>query len=355
MSLYKRGSIYWIKITTPSGKLVRESTGTGDKTQAQEYHDRLKADYWREAKLGEKPDRFWAEAAATWLKERATKASIQTDALRLEKLHPKLGGLRLSQITRARVKEITDEMQASGLSHATLNHYVATVRQILNAASREWEWGNVVPHFKTYPKDNVRYRFGNRDEMLRLLAALPEHLRALATTALATGLRKGTLLQLTWRNVDVVERSLMIEGRIMKGRRFHMIPLNQTAWRVIEAQRGKHDSAIFTFRGAPLRDFNEETLRRACERSGVDDFKFHDFRKTFASWLAKAGVPDRVIKILGAWQLDVASDASLRYIWSDLEALREAVCVIDMELGLAPDTQGTKQAQTRWQRWASQR
>src|SRR5690606_5708904 len=47
---------------------VRCSTGTADRKAAQEYHDRLKAQMWRTAKLGETPDRTFDEAALEMLK-----------------------------------------------------------------------------------------------------------------------------------------------------------------------------------------------------------------------------------------------------------------------------------------------
>lgn len=55
MSLYKRGSTWWIRFTTPSGELVRRSAQTEDKKAAQELHDKLKAESWRVRKLGQTP------------------------------------------------------------------------------------------------------------------------------------------------------------------------------------------------------------------------------------------------------------------------------------------------------------
>ena len=44
MSLYKRNDSphWWVKISH-SGRTIQRSTGTEDKSQAQEYHDKLKA------------------------------------------------------------------------------------------------------------------------------------------------------------------------------------------------------------------------------------------------------------------------------------------------------------------------
>ena len=47
MSLYKRGSTWGIDFTTPSGERIRRSADTSTKVEAQELHDRLKAEHWR--------------------------------------------------------------------------------------------------------------------------------------------------------------------------------------------------------------------------------------------------------------------------------------------------------------------
>ena len=55
MSLRKRGGIWWVDFVAPNGERVRRTTETANKNQAQEFHDRLKSELWRLAKLGEKP------------------------------------------------------------------------------------------------------------------------------------------------------------------------------------------------------------------------------------------------------------------------------------------------------------
>lgn len=83
MSLFKRGKTWWFDFTTASGERVRRSAGTDDKTQAQELHDKLKAESWRVAKLGEKPRRTWDEAAYKWLMETEHKKSHREVWLKL--------------------------------------------------------------------------------------------------------------------------------------------------------------------------------------------------------------------------------------------------------------------------------
>jgi hypothetical protein len=83
MSLFKRGKTWWIDFTTLGGERVRRYAGTKNKSQAQELHDRLKAESWRIAKLGEKPKRTWDEVAYKWLMESQFKKSHREDVTKI--------------------------------------------------------------------------------------------------------------------------------------------------------------------------------------------------------------------------------------------------------------------------------
>lgn len=80
MSLYKRGNVWWVRFTTPSGREIRETTSTSDRRQAQEYHDRRKADFWRISQLGERPRHTWQDAVVRWHDLRHTWASWHVQA-----------------------------------------------------------------------------------------------------------------------------------------------------------------------------------------------------------------------------------------------------------------------------------
>jgi len=71
MSLYKRNdsSYWWGKITIPSKSPVQRSTGTRGKVAAQEFHDRLAAELWRESRLGDRPTYRWEDAVLRFLPE----------------------------------------------------------------------------------------------------------------------------------------------------------------------------------------------------------------------------------------------------------------------------------------------
>ena len=100
MSLYRRTDSphWWVKIGH-SGRTIQHSTGTEDKAQAREYHDKLKASLWEQERLGVKPRRSWKEAVIRWLAETSEKVTHGEDIRKLRWLDSFLGNLMLDEIT----------------------------------------------------------------------------------------------------------------------------------------------------------------------------------------------------------------------------------------------------------------
>lgn len=108
MSLYKRGKAWWIRFTAANGQRIHQSTETADRTAAQELHDTLKAQHWREAKLGERPVYVWEQAVVRWCQETAHKASHAENLKLLRWFDPHLRGWRLDAITCDKIRQLGD-------------------------------------------------------------------------------------------------------------------------------------------------------------------------------------------------------------------------------------------------------
>jgi integrase len=59
---------------------------------------------------------------------------------------------------------------------------------------------------------------------------------------------------------------------------------------------------VFTYRGRPIAWANTRAWREALKRAGIVDFRWHDIRHTWASWLVQNGTPLFVVQEMGAWQ-----------------------------------------------------
>lgn len=217
MSLLKRNNIWWIDFTTPSGKRIRRTTATENKVEAQEFHDRLKAEFWRVQKLGDRPTYTWDQAGIRWLDETQHKNTHQDDVSKLTWLQQFLRGKILMEISRDEIISI-GEIKKRESSAATANRYLALIRAILNKACDEWEWIDKAPKVKMYKEIKRRVRWITVEQVKILLNELPSHQKVVTLFALSTGLRQSNVLNLTWQQVDLKRKTAWIYGDQAKGK-----------------------------------------------------------------------------------------------------------------------------------------
>ncbi len=333
MSLFKRkdSPYWWVKLTPRSGPPIQRSTGTADKVAAQEYHDKLKASLWDQERLGIKPKRTWREAVVRWLEETSEKATHKEDKKKLVWLHAYLGDLVLDDITLDVIDRIRSARLKEG-SKGTCNRYLALVRAILRRSCDEWEWVDKVPKVRLFKESSNRERSLTVEQAKRLLDELPEHQREVALFALATGLRQSNVLRLEWGQVNLEQRHAWIHGWQSKNRRPISVPLNDTAIAVLGRQVGKHPERVFTFRGNPLNSTNNKAWISALKRAGIEDFRWHDLRHTWATWQRQAGTPTHELQRLGGWRTGAMVE---RYAHLAPDHLAVAASRLDSVLGAA--------------------
>jgi len=301
MSLYKRGEVWWFAFTAPNGQRVRKSTQTQNRKEAEEYHDRLKSEYWRRYKLKEKPRRLWQEAVVQWLYEHQHKRTHETDIRKLKWIDPYLRDKYLDDIDRELIDSIAEAKEADGRSPATVNRYLALIRAILRAAWLEWNWIEKAPKIRMRKEPKKRVRFLNRRDAERLLSELPAHLSAIARFALCTGLRMNNIVQLKWSQVDLEQHLAWIHPDESKSGNAIGVPLNSEAREVLRQQYGKHHQRVFTYEGKPVLRASTHAWYKACKRAGIENFRFHDLRHTWASWHAQQGTPLNILQEMGGW------------------------------------------------------
>jgi integrase len=341
VSLYKRGSVWWVKIRGRGGRVLRRTTGTSDKRKAQELHDKLLAERWRVEKLGESPERTWDEAAEQWLVETKHKADHIRDEAKIEWLKSYLGGMMLHEVTRDTVRLI-GERKLRETSPGTANRYLALIRSILRKAAYEWEWIDSPPKVRLYKEPTRRVRWLTRVEAERLLSELPPHQAQAARFALATGLRQRNVLDLRWEDVDLVRRTAWVHPDQAKAKRAICVPLNADAVRVLEALEGVHPTHVFSYRGEPIKNINTKAWKAALRRAGIEDFRWHDLRHTWASWHAQSGTPQHVLQELGAWESSSMVRRYAHFGPGHLAAYAEAIVSPPAEVGTPSEDSGAE-------------
>jgi len=325
MSLYKRGNTWWVSFTAPSGERIRSSARTENKTLAQEYHDQLKAEHWRIHNLGERPRRTWQEAVVRWLADRKEKADLEKDVGKLKWLDSHLGHRYLDQIDRDLIDGI-GQLKRDESSASTANRYLALIRAILRMARDEWDWIDRVPRFRLYQEPKKRVRWLTQSEALRLLNELPPHLRAMAAFSLATGLRQRNVSYLRWDQVDIGRGMAWIHADQSKSKKAFAVPLNQDARSILVQQRGQHDVYCFAYQGNPVDRTSTRAWQRALARAGIQDFRWHDLRHTWASWHVQNGTSLHELMELGGWS---SFEMVLRYAHFAGEHLKAAAAHVE--------------------------
>ncbi|RFC40414.1 MAG: Site-specific recombinase XerD [Candidatus Nitrotoga sp. CP45] len=323
MSLYKRNdsSVWWVKLHH-SGKIIQRSTGTADKVKAQEYHDKLKSSLWEQERLGVKPSYSWQQAVVRWLEETTHKSSRIDDLYHLRQLDKYLGGFNLVDISRDKVESIITIRLKDGVSNGRVNRMLSVLRTILRKAAFDWEWIDRCPRVKILPEPKRRVRWLIHAEAERLISELPVHLAGMVRFSLETGLRQANVTGLQWSQVDLVRRCAWIHPDQAKARKAIAVPLSSAAVLVLREWIGKHQTHVFSFRNKPVMQPNNAAWNKALKRAGIDDFRWHDLRHTWASWHVQAGTPLHVLQELGGWE---SAEMVRRYAHLSSEHLAEYV------------------------------
>lgn len=189
-------------------------------------------------------------------------------------------------------------------SESTKNRYIALIRSILNACANEWGWLAEAPKLKLYSeKHRKRIRWLKSAEVERLLQCLPDYMVPLVQFSLATGLRQHNVLTLSWNQVDLARKVAWYHPDETKSGEALGVALNDTAMSVLFQQLGKHPERVFLHsRNKPLNSLNNKSWQAALADAGIENFRWHDLRHTWASWLVQSGVSLYALKEMGGWE-----------------------------------------------------
>ena len=123
------------------------------------------------------------------------------------------------------------------------------------------------------------------DELAAVRTAAPELLRDIIDFAIATCMRRGEIVRMTWADVDADARMLTIRERKDPRRKTdERIPLLGDALAIIQRQ-AQTDERVFPI----TPEWVSDNFLLACRVARVDDLVFHDLRHEGISRLFEAG------------------------------------------------------------------
>ncbi|MEU2430768.1 site-specific integrase [Streptomyces sp. NPDC007861] len=284
----------------------------------------------RSAKLSEWLP-YWLEQYVQPNRKRTTYAKYEMH-VRLY-LVPLLGSRRLESLTTANVRQMLSKV-TSQASAATAKEAHRVLRTAVTAACRDELISRNVVQLVPAPRVEPReLRPWTLDETLTFLeAARTDPLYTAFVLAVVLGLRRGEVLGVQWKDVDLDRRALTVRTTLNRGgkelyldttknRRARVIPiplmcvaplrwqrLRQASRRAAAGAEWQESDHVFTTRsGRPIEPRNlYRSFQRVSESAGLPRVRLHDTRHGCASLLFAAGVaPRTVMEILGHSQIAV--------------------------------------------------
>tara|TARA_R110002072_G_scaffold171703_7_gene325465 strand:+ start:175 stop:1413 length:1239 start_codon:yes stop_codon:yes gene_type:complete len=242
---------------------------------------------------------------------------------------------QLVEITAWDVQKLRSKLTKSGLKPSTINRRVTTLKAVLNKAV-EWKviQSNPLQEIKPIKLDSSsRIRYLSNEEERRLRAALDDreaklrrardsgnewretrdykkmksidsvfadYLKPMVLLALNTGLRRGEVFNLLWTDVDFKKKELIVEGTTAKSGQTRHVQLNSQALQTLQ-DWNKQSNADYVF-PSPRSGKRFNNIKKSWEglrsHAGLEDFRFHDLRHSFASKLVMAKVDLYTVKEL---------------------------------------------------------
>lgn len=219
-------------------------------------------------------------------------------------LSPVFAGDRVRDVTTIRLQQYADLRLGDGAKPSTVRNELAALRRMLNLGRASGKV-NVVPKFPAIVVNNARQGFARYADLVKLRAELRPPLRPFVTVAFWTGMRRGELLGLEWRHVDLDHGRIRIPASMSKNGEGRTVPLALEAhqslldWRratdEVAKRLGRIIPQVFHRNGKPIKYFYGE-WRSACERAGLDGLILHDFRRSAVRNLVRVGIDSTIAR-----------------------------------------------------------
>jgi len=318
-----------------NGERLYESTGTGDRAEAERYLIHRLEKLRLEKVYGVRQVVVWREAATRFLVEHKDQPSIALTATYLEQLDPFIGDLPLSHIDDTSLSAfIRHKLEKDGVSNRTVNIALERVIRILNLCARKWRDGERRPLLDVVPmitkldeKRSSRQPYPlSWEEQSLLLAELPDHLRRMVLYKVNTGCREQEVCKLRWEweiKVPELGASVFLIPASFGGRHDRsgvkngddrLVVLNGVAESIIDGQRGLDPEWVFPYGSpkGPMHRMNDSAWRKARARAaakwkeihktdahpGFASIRIHDLKHSFGRRLRAAGVTEEDRKAL---------------------------------------------------------
>ncbi len=231
--------------------------------------------------------------------------------------------------------ELADRRVGRPLSPSTLNRYRAALGSVIKFSRNRRlvprAWQSPLVGVEPMPENPARMVYLSAEQIDKLIAcarlARWKPLPALLCMAFTTGLRRGSMMEMRWRDVDLKER----RATVQRTKSSKPIVAHLTDRMVVELQRiGPKEPGTLVFGSSSGKDRPHSfdgCFKRALADAGLPVIRFHDLRHSCASHLAAKGASAPLLA-------DVLGHTTLRMVsrYAHLNIVARAA-VIDSAFG----------------------
>lgn len=302
--LHKRtdSKFLWVSFTDASGKRTRRSTGTSDRKEAEAMAAKWRLETFQAKQWGKQPSRTFDELMLAYLKATENeKRSAKRDKCSAKHLYQFFTGHQLEVLKGYDIRAYIVVRKSEGAAQGTVNRELGLFSSAINYARNEWDWDIPNPVMgKRLREPEGRIRWLTKEEAKQLIEAAgtdsrAAHLPDFIRLAVNTGMRRGEMLGLEWRHVDLKANLVRLDSEHTKAGKRRGVPLNDEARSAILNRarfRAEHcpDSPwVFSNRKGERIGSVKSSFASACKSVGIEDFTLHDLQHTCAAWLVSAG------------------------------------------------------------------
>lgn len=286
---YRRGKI-WHYRGTVAGRLIRGTTRTADKATALRIIAETEARQWKGHLDGPEAVLTFAQAAILYRKaEKPTRF--------LDKVEDYWKDMPVKQITGGAIRQAAIVLLPNA-SGATRNRQVIVPTQaIINLAASLDKCRSIT--VERFPVPKRERPHATWEWVSAFMAHANPHLGALACFMFLTGARITEALSVTWADVDLPGRRVLIrQTKIGEERWAHLPPPLLAAMANIPSNR-EPDATVFRYSS---RDTAKPQWRKAIRRAQIKPLSFHACRHGFATAMLQAGVDPVTTAKRGGWK-----------------------------------------------------
>lgn len=330
MAIRKRGKS-WIIDYYYQGKRIRETIDTNKKMAEDALEARKGEIVQGRFKLEDiRPGPRFEDFAPDYFEwAKINKRSYRREIYRYKKvLLPFFKGKRLNEINTWLIEKFKLSM-AKEHKPATVNRELSLLSIMFSKAI---EWGKTQEHpikggkVKKLREDNITERPLSDEEEKLLLDNANGFLKSIIITALDTGMRRGEILGITWNDVDLKNRTILV--RNTKNGKDRRLPMTErVSYAIIALNKSRpYGDWLFYKNGNGGSWAVNSAFRRLINRIGLNGLRFHDFRHTFATRLVTSGIDIVTVQIL-LGHSDIRM--TMRYSHPGSSEMRKAIDILN--------------------------